>query len=326
MKILLITSNATIEKLLVLSAQKKGDDVIIGSFEDLPDEEIKAIFIDKDEFDEEKFSNLKSAYTDVKFILILSRKDEKIDGFDEYLYKPFLPMDVINLLENIKSDEIVIDKMKEDDIDIESFDELKDLDNNEDFEILDNIEEDDFNIEEIDLKEDKEDLIETLPEVKSKEELNEDLKNLDAKEEFLDDDFEIDDEKEETFDNNEDEFEIDEDELEENKNTNENKLDGGIILDENDSIENLEEKEKEDINDDETLKDNINNIDKEESLEVDFEISDEEIKTSDNIDSEIEDEFEIDENELKEEKKEDDIMLDEENLVVNLEEDFLHLT
>ena len=129
MKTLLITSNATIEKLLVLSAQKRGDDVVIGSFEDLPDKEIKAIFIDKDEFDEEKFNNLKEKYNDdVKFVLILSRKDEKIEGFDDYLYKPFLPMEVINMLELLSGSELSYDNDSDtSDIDIESFDDLDDL-------------------------------------------------------------------------------------------------------------------------------------------------------------------------------------------------------
>ena len=150
MKVFLITSNVTIEKLLALSAQKRGDDVIVGSFEDLPDEEIKAIFIDKDEFDGEKFNNLKFIYKDVKYVLILSKKDEKIEGFDEYLYKPFLPMDVINLLEAIKNDNLVKDEIEKGDIEDE-------LNNNEALETLDNDEA--FDIENISLKKDKNEMI-----------------------------------------------------------------------------------------------------------------------------------------------------------------------
>ena len=62
MNILLITSNATIEKLFVLSAEKKGDSVNIGNAENLPEGEYQAVFIDKDVYTDELFENLKSLY------------------------------------------------------------------------------------------------------------------------------------------------------------------------------------------------------------------------------------------------------------------------
>ena len=281
MKILLITSNATIEKLLVLSAQKKGDDVIIGSFEDLPDEEIKAIFIDKDAFDGEKFNNLKFIYKDVKYVLILSKKDEKIEGFDEYLYKPFLPMDVINLLEAIKNDNLVKDEIEKGDIENE-------LNNNEALEILN---EDNFDIENI---KDKNNVIDEFPDI---EETKEDLKILEAKEEFLEDGFEItkEDLEKEAFDKtSEEEFEIDENELRE-------------IEEELKDIENLE------------IESNDNVVEKGENYDVVDsnlnEKNDAMIDFDDMKDMDEEDAIALlDENESLEDKKFEDVSKDKESI------------
>jgi len=250
MKILLITSNATIEKLFVLSAEKKGDEVIVGQSDNISDDVYDAVFIDKDLYTEELYERLKNDYPNAKFVLILSKKDEKIVGFNEYLTKPFLPTDLMDLLDklpNIKEDT----EHSDDDLDIESFDDLKDLDfeesGNDELGDLDDLGDDldfdlddDFNDDlELDLdtktdeknNEQKDDDLEVEPLEETEEnkqvdiedmfediESEEDLKDLDAKEEFGKDEegFEISEEElegEAPDDDIEENFEIDENEL-----------------------------------------------------------------------------------------------------------------
>jgi len=105
MRILLITENVTIQKLFKLSAEKRGDEVEVGSKDFLPEGEFDLVFIDNDVFDEELFENLKSIYPHAKFVLIISKHEGKTPGFDYYLTKPFLPTDLMELINKINTDE-----------------------------------------------------------------------------------------------------------------------------------------------------------------------------------------------------------------------------
>ena len=130
MNILLITANATIEKLFVLSAEKKGDSVHIGTTENIPEGEYQVVFIDKDLYNDELFEKLKFLHSDAKFVLIVFKNDEKKVGFDEYLIKPFLPTDLMDLLERLSFEVFIEDKNDDleldEDMDIEGFEDLKD--------------------------------------------------------------------------------------------------------------------------------------------------------------------------------------------------------
>ena len=272
MKILLITSNATIEKLFVLSAEKKGDEVSIGTAENIPEGVFDAVFIDKDLYSEELFENLKTLFPNAKFVLIVSKNDEKIVGFNDYLTKPFLPTDLMDLLEKLPNMTTDEQNIENDDIDIESFEDLKDLDVGDedlgldDIEGIDDLKDDlnfdldennlDLDMEEAAQVETEEGEVEPLEETQSDEldiddmfedlESEEDLKNLDAKDEFVagdEEDFEISEEElegEAPDDDIEESFEIDETELVDEENEEIPELNEEGIIQENGEIENEE--------------------------------------------------------------------------------------
>ena len=75
MKLLLITNNATIQKLFSLSAEKKGDELVLSYNGEIPEDDFDVIFIDKELFSEELFNKLKSK--NATFVLILGKNDEK---------------------------------------------------------------------------------------------------------------------------------------------------------------------------------------------------------------------------------------------------------
>jgi len=288
MKILLITSNATIEKLFILSAEKKGDEVSVGNTENIPDGVFDAVFIDKDLYTKDLFDSLKELFPDAKFVLIVSKHDEKIVGFDDYLTKPFLPTDLIELLERLPNMQ-QSEKSEDEEIDIESFDELKDLDLSDENELndmadlelgddldfdldLDDIEplndKDEAGLEkELKLDEVTEELeTEPLQEEQEIEEIDniddmfedlekeEDLKDLDAKEEFVsgdEKDFEISEEElegEAPDDDIEESFELDVNELIDEEDSLEDVKDG-VSGSDSDSEEEQSETEQTVLND-----------------------------------------------------------------------------
>ncbi|WP_024790693.1 MULTISPECIES: response regulator transcription factor [unclassified Lebetimonas] len=168
MKILLISANPTIEKLFTLSAEKKGDDVIIGNREFVPEDNFEAVFLEKDLYDEEFLNSLKEKFKNAKFVLILSKKDEKLPGFDTYLTKPFLPTDLMDILEKLPN----MQNETKENFDIENFNEDLDLEEeNFDLENTQKEDIDDFALDDID------ELVEEGDEKPDFEELEE-LENL----------------------------------------------------------------------------------------------------------------------------------------------------
>jgi len=160
MKILLISENATIQKLFSLTAEKRGDVLFIGKKDAIPEDNYELVFIDSDIFSSELFNYLKNSFVNAKFILLMNKNEDKIEGFDEYITKPFLPTDIIEILnkfdnkeeslfnkdvlieedrvndfENVKFDEVEINELNNKDID-ESFlvkeDELEEFSNIDD--------------------------------------------------------------------------------------------------------------------------------------------------------------------------------------------------
>jgi uncharacterized membrane protein len=200
MKILLFSNNPTIQKLFTLSAEKKGNEVEIATEDYMPEDDYDLVFIDKEVFSQELFENIKTHYH-AKYILILGKNDEKIEGFDDYLYKPFLPTDLIDFIEKVENkgfnEDISLDEL-ENEIDIENFEEkdefnlesLDELDSIEDFESIDHLEE-----------------IEDLESADSIE----DLENLDNSEDFLIQEDTLEDEVEEK--DEEEDFLVNENEL-----------------------------------------------------------------------------------------------------------------
>ena len=95
MKIALITDNGTIQKIFYLSAQKRNYDLEINEIN--KDNDI--VFVDNENINDKLLKKITSLNS--KKVLILSKNDKKVPEFDSYLIKPFLPSDLINLLENI---------------------------------------------------------------------------------------------------------------------------------------------------------------------------------------------------------------------------------
>ncbi|MCR6576009.1 hypothetical protein CINS5915_06495, partial [Campylobacter insulaenigrae] len=129
MKVLLVNSNVAVSKLVSLGVQKLGYD-----FEEIAniDDELSyydIILVDHDS--EVDFDYLATKCE--RLIYLLPRNQEKKDGV-EYLYKPFLPTDFIELLsetraiaKNIDSENIDEELLEiNDDMDID-----KDIENDE---------------------------------------------------------------------------------------------------------------------------------------------------------------------------------------------------
>jgi len=130
MKILLLTKNGTIQKLFSLSADKRGDEIFIN--EEISDS-YDVVFVDKEILNDEILEKISNS--PFKKVLILGKKDEKLPGFDSYLIKPFLPTDLISLLDKIskekgnKEDDFIEKELDSEDLIINLDD---DLDNKED--------------------------------------------------------------------------------------------------------------------------------------------------------------------------------------------------
>jgi uncharacterized membrane protein len=143
MKILLFNQNPVVEKLVVLSAQKTKDELIIaGSTDELINENFDLLLLDDDSFitDNEVLEEIKERVTFTKSCLITSQ-DSTIEDreFDETLQKPFLPTDLVEILDKFHKN---LNIRQEDDLEISPIDglDLEELSKLED----DKKEDDDF--------------------------------------------------------------------------------------------------------------------------------------------------------------------------------------
>ena len=170
---LLFTNNATIKKLFALSLEKKGLTLIEGDINNPTFENTDIVFIDNEIFSEDLLSKIGD---NLKKVLILGKNEEKRDGFDDYMIKPFLPenlLDLISKLEDVShnddeistpidensssqddfniDDDLDFDDIKlddelnslDDDLDLDGFDDME-TDSMEDDTLVDN---DDFSID-----------------------------------------------------------------------------------------------------------------------------------------------------------------------------------
>jgi hypothetical protein len=279
MKILLISSNPTIEKLFTLSAEKKGDNVIVGSKDFLLEEEFDVVFVDIDDYDESFMSKLKEKLPSAKFVLILSKKDEKLPGFDAYLTKPFLPTDLIDFIEKLP-------EMGEgnDDFDIENFDDEL------------NLEEENFDLGELEKEDVDEFALDDL------DDLDMEIES-DNKDDFAD--------IEELEELNDDEVLVTEDEL--LNEAPDSDIEDTIAVSEDelldDKLEPIEETENNDeaTELDEELGDLEDNNDLDETEELDVEVGDDELLESEKDENEIDDELNLDENSTENSENLDEI-------------------
>lgn len=100
MKLYLINKNPIISKLVALSVSKLGVEM-----EESPEIDLtlgaEIVLIDDECFEQELFNSYKSANPEAKFGLFYAKSTERLEGFNEYIQKPFLPTDLVKTLSKI---------------------------------------------------------------------------------------------------------------------------------------------------------------------------------------------------------------------------------
>ncbi|WP_026944149.1 hypothetical protein [Helicobacter rodentium] len=144
MKLYLINKNPIISKLVALSVSKLG--VEMEEAQEI-DSSLSAqiVLIDDECFEKELFDAYKTANPETKFCLFYAKSTERLEGFDEYIQKPFLPTDLVKTLSKVsgitpmdhqqahkESDNSEISELEgaesldlDDELDLSSFDDLQ---------------------------------------------------------------------------------------------------------------------------------------------------------------------------------------------------------
>ena len=91
MKFLLVNTNSAVKKIFIIAARKADIslDFITSINEISIQEDYSCIFIDDGVLNTGDFASIKNKMIDTKFCLIISKDSEIVDGFDEYIRKPF---------------------------------------------------------------------------------------------------------------------------------------------------------------------------------------------------------------------------------------------
>lgn len=162
MKILLLNDNPVVTKLVTLSAQKSGNEILIAdSIEAISKGAYDLLIVDEGMYSEEKMEALKESIRYKYSLYMLSRGSASVTGFDDEIKKPFLPTDLVELLSTIAVEvSSFIDAGKtgqEDSVIDDNFNLDEELNKNlsideEKIDALD-FDELDFNLDELDLEE-----------------------------------------------------------------------------------------------------------------------------------------------------------------------------
>ena len=124
MKVLLINDNPVVGKLVTLSAQKTGDELLqVDNIDELESAEYNLLMVDDALYSDEMYEELNSKVTFLNSCFIGSRNSVKPESFTMEINKPFLPTDLVDIfLENatVAEDEPEI---------LEDLDSLDDLEN-----------------------------------------------------------------------------------------------------------------------------------------------------------------------------------------------------
>ena len=130
MKIYLVNKNPIITKLVSLSATKAGLE-IVETQEIETNIQAEVFIVDDESFTQESFEAYKQAFPETKTGLLYSRNNAKIEGFEEYVQKPFLPTDLVNLLAKMSGislaneEESKIEELSgNEELDLSEFDDL----------------------------------------------------------------------------------------------------------------------------------------------------------------------------------------------------------
>ncbi|MDF1882284.1 response regulator transcription factor, partial [Sulfurimonas sp. MAG313] len=104
MKILLINDNPVVGKLVTLSAQKTGDELItVANTQEVELSSCDLLIVDDASYVEEDINALMEKIECSKSCHIGSRSSEKPAGFTQELNKPFLPTDLVEIFTTISS-------------------------------------------------------------------------------------------------------------------------------------------------------------------------------------------------------------------------------
>ncbi|WP_297811526.1 hypothetical protein [uncultured Helicobacter sp.] len=100
MKLYLVNKNPIISKLVALSVSKLG--IEMEETQEI-DSSLSAeiVLIDDESFEQELFDAYKAANSEAKFGLFYAKSSERLEGFNEYIQKPFLPTDLVKTLSKI---------------------------------------------------------------------------------------------------------------------------------------------------------------------------------------------------------------------------------
>ncbi len=145
MQLYLINKNPIISKLVALSATKLGVEVV-ESQEIKQDMSAEIVLLDDECYEAEAFAAYKESHKDAKIGLFYAKATARIEGFSAYIQKPFLPTDLVKTLSEITGI-AVIDNIGQapqgKSEPLEVGEEALNLDEEVDFENLDDLELDD---------------------------------------------------------------------------------------------------------------------------------------------------------------------------------------
>jgi uncharacterized membrane protein len=159
MNILLLNDNPVVTKLVTLSAQKTGSEIlIVNNMEEILGGSYDLLIVDEALYTPALMDELKSKISYKRSLYMLSRGSQSIDEFDHEVKKPFLPTDLVELLSSIST---AVLKMKDEPVNLEhvELEENFDLNKNLDHEVpTDSDIDDGFNLDDFDLNLDDIDL------------------------------------------------------------------------------------------------------------------------------------------------------------------------
>ncbi len=105
MRVLLINQNPVVSKLVGLSAQKVGVEVEeFSSLESVQKGDFDLLMIDEAQVGEHDPYTLKSLTGAKRVCLFYSHESDRFDGYEYKLHKPFLPTELVDLLNEIEED------------------------------------------------------------------------------------------------------------------------------------------------------------------------------------------------------------------------------
>ncbi|MDR0664593.1 MAG: hypothetical protein LBF86_03630 [Helicobacteraceae bacterium] len=97
MKILLINENATVEKLVRLSAQRIGLELLAATIAtDAVSGDYAWVLVDNDSLGGASVASLREKYPNAKLGFLYPKNGQRAEGYDLYIEKPFLPTELID--------------------------------------------------------------------------------------------------------------------------------------------------------------------------------------------------------------------------------------